>query len=204
MKHLLQRWSGTVPDQWLLLLAQLPAAPSSARVALWRRLRAAGAAGVHNGAWILPSSEDHAKLFTQLAETVRQQGGSAALFTITALNQSEQDAVLARLRSDRAREYDEFTERTGGFFAEIDKETQLQKFTFAELEEIEGDLEKLSTWLGKIRKRDFFPDNRLKEADATLESCRTALQAFAEKVYRQDGIADSLDDTPAYSEGRHG
>ena len=48
---------------WLLLLAQLPSSPSSARVALWRRLRAVGAAGVLNGAWVLPHTAVHAEFF---------------------------------------------------------------------------------------------------------------------------------------------
>lgn len=33
----------TYPSSWLVLLAQLPSKPSSARVVLWRRMRAAGA-----------------------------------------------------------------------------------------------------------------------------------------------------------------
>ena len=35
------------PSSWLILLTQLPRAASSPRVALWRRLRAAGAARCH-------------------------------------------------------------------------------------------------------------------------------------------------------------
>ncbi len=185
--------------QWLILLAQLPAAPSSARVALWRRLRAAGAAGVHNGAWILPHSDEHIALVTQLAETVRRQGGSAALFATAAISQPEEDMVLARFRSDRAREYDEFAERARGFLAEIDKETQLGKFTFAELEEVEDDLEKLSAWLGKIRARDFFPEERMTGAGETLVRCGAALRVFAEEVYAQEGISAAADDEPAHS-----
>ena len=181
---------------WLLLLAQLPAAPSSARVALWRRLRAAGAASMQNGAWILPHSEEHMHLVTQLAGAVRSQGGSAALFTTAAVNQTEQEAVLTRFRSDRAREYDEFATRIEGVLAEIEKETQLQKFTFAELEEIESDLDKMTTWLGKIRARDFFPDERMKDATEKLETCGAALSVFAEEVYAYEGVSAPADDEP--------
>ena len=185
-----------VQEQWLIFLAQLPAAPSSARVALWRRLRAVGAAGVHNGAWILPHSDKHVALVNQLADTVRLQGGSANIFTTTAISQAEQDLVLTRFQSDRAREYDEFQDRARGFFAEIDKETQKRKFTFAELEEIEDDLEKLSAWLGKIRARDFFPDERMKGAIDTLEACGAALRTFAEEVYAQEGVSAPVEEEP--------
>jgi len=177
------------PQDWFLLLAQLPAAPSSARVALWRRLRAAGAVGLLNGAWALPPTEAHAALLAQLAETVRGQGGSAVLLTARAANPAEREAVLGRFRADRAREYDEFAERARGFHAEIEKETRLGKFAFAELEEIEDDLDKLSAWLAKIEARDFYPDHRAQEAAGTLDRCREALHAFAEAVYASEGVS---------------
>lgn len=175
-------------------MAQLPAAPSSARVALWRRLRAAGAASVLHGAWVLPVTDGHKALFAQLAEMARGQGGAATVFTTTVTAPEEEDAIVARFQADRAREYDEFAERTGSFLAEVERETQLRKFTFAELEEIEDDLEKLTAWLGKIKARDFFPNTRAQEASDTLEACDTALRAFAEAVYAQENIAASPDD----------
>lgn len=189
MLHEVPGAAGDQPQDWFLLLAQLPAAPSSARVALWRRLRAAGAAGLLNGAWALPPTEAHAALLAQLAKTVRGQGGSAVLLTARAANPAECEAVLGRFRADRSREYDEFAERARGFHAEIEKETGLGKLTFAELEEIENDLDKLSTWLGKIGARDFYPDHRAQEAAGTLDRCREVLRAFAEAVYASEGVS---------------
>jgi len=183
-----------IRQQWLLFLAQLPAAPSSARVALWRRLRAAGAASVLNGAWVLPLADEHKALFTQLAEVVSGQGGSATVFATAAMAQEEEEAIVARFRVDRAREYDEFAERSLGFLAEIEKETKRRKFTFAELEEIEDDLNKLSAWLAKIETRDFFPNARMQEANDRLQTCGTALRAFAEKVYAQEGVSTRQED----------
>lgn len=178
-----------------MFLAQLPAAPSSARVALWRRLRASGAASVQNGVWVLPKSEAHAVLLTQLADTVRDQGGSCSLFEIMGLTTDEHERNLARFRADRAREYDEFATRMAELLAEIAKETRKQKFTFAELEEIEDDFDKMVTWLDKIKARDFFPDHRLTEAAASLDDCRLHLKAFAEQVYIHEGVSPSPDGT---------
>lgn len=176
-------------QSWLLFLAQLPASPSSARVALWRRLRAAGATSVLNGAWVLPRTDEHAALVALLAETVRGQGGSVTLFATQAASAAEQDAIVARFRADRGREYGELAERCDGFLAEIVRETDLQKFTFAELEELEDDLDKLTTWLRKIRARDFFPDQQAQAAADALERCDGALRAFAEEVYAFEGVA---------------
>ncbi len=171
-------------------MAQLPAAPSSGRVALWRRLRAAGAASVLNGAWVLPVTDEHKALFAQLAETVRGQSGSATVFATTAASEEEEQTIVARFQADRARE---FAERSGEFLAEIEKETRRRKFTFAELEEIEDDFNKLSAWLAKIKARDFFPDARLQEANDALETCGTALRGFAEAVYAQEGVVAAPD-----------
>jgi hypothetical protein len=70
--------AGTYPSSRLVLLAQLPSKPSSARVALWRPMRAAGAAAVVNGAWMLPpllltrtSSNNHAKTSSRGRDWIR-------------------------------------------------------------------------------------------------------------------------------------
>lgn len=161
---------------------------------LWRRLRAAGAAGLTNGTWVLPQAEEHAALLARLAETVRSQGGSATVFITRLMDSTEHEVIMGRFRADRAREYDEVAERADGFLSEIDKETRLGKFTFAELEEIEDDFRKLSTWLAKIRTRDFFPNHRLQEATDTLARCEAALHGFATAVYASEGVTASGDE----------
>lgn len=175
---------------WLLLLAQLPASPSSARVALWRRLKMAGAASVMQGAWVLPHSKAHQALFDKELKLIQTGGGTAALFTCGAVAGIDNDALVGRFRADRAREYHEFAERSEGLLAEIAKETRSSKFTFAELEEIEDDLVKLKAWLDKIAARDFFPDKHIKEARAQLGRCEQALKMFTEKVYLAEGATN--------------
>lgn len=173
--------------EWLLFMAQLPAEPSSARVAMWRRLKSAGAASLLTGTWVLPASEGHAAMLAQLADTVRGQGGSAVLFTGRQVDKVTSEEVMARFRAGRAREYDEFATRGDGLLAEIAKETAAEKFSFAELEEIEDDLEKLTVWLAKIVARDFFPNERRDQATALLATCRETTRGFAETVYDCEG-----------------
>ncbi|MHB8529707.1 MAG: Chromate resistance protein ChrB [Caulobacteraceae bacterium] len=169
-----------------MLLAQFPAAPSSARVALWRRMRAVGAASVLNGAWVLPSTDEHARLFGQLAQTVRAQGGHVTVFTTRT---AEGDlTIFERFGADRASEYAELQERCRAFLEEVAKERQAEKFTFAELEELEDDYEKLAVWIGKIRARDFFPGTDFEAAEGALTACKSAREAFAEAVYSREGL----------------
>lgn len=179
---------------WLVLSLQLPAAPSSARVAAWRRLKQAGAAGMTNGTWVLPDSVKHQNLLGEIAAAVRGHGGAAFLFSAQSLCPDEDMAVRQRFTDDRRNEYDELAEHIRAFRAELERETTLEKFTFAELEEVEDDFQKLETWLGKIRPRDFFAGERLQAATADIEQCRDALARFAAEVYAREGVTDGAHD----------
>jgi hypothetical protein len=189
--------SETPAPGWLLLLAQLPSSPSSARVALWRRLRGIGAAGVLNGAWVLPYAAAHAEFFEQLRETVRTQGGTAFVLTVSAPAPDVNETFVRRFCADRRREYDEFAERGAAFLDEIGKETRAGKFTFAELEEGEQDLEKLARWLAKVQARDFFPDERRPQSAEMLERCRVVLDGFARAVYAAEGVQAPAEPEPS-------
>lgn len=146
-----------------------------------------------NGAWTLPQAAEHALLFAQLAETVRAQGGTATVFS-TETNLAEGEDLVARFRGERAKEYGEFSQRAAAFLAEIDQESKQGKFTFAELEELEDELQRLTTWLDKIRARDFFPDSESEKAAGALASSERAFRSFAQHVYEHEGVADSSDE----------
>jgi len=176
---------------WLLLLAQLPSSPSSARVALWRRLRAAGATTMVNSAWVLPQTASHAEFLGQLRDEALRRGGTAFVLSVPVSPPEVNERIVARFRADRGREYDEFGERCTALQGEIAKETKAGKYTFAEMEENEQDLEKLVRWLAKIQARDFFPDERGQQSAAMLERCRSAVEVFAQAVYAAEGVTGS-------------
>jgi hypothetical protein len=179
---------------WLLLLPQLPASPSTLRVTVWRRMRAAGAFGLQNGVWILPSTPETRKFAEDQMTYIKEQGAVSYIFDITSLSPSVEEMVLAGFRAQRDEEYAEFCERCDALLAELEKETAGEKFTFAELEETETDFHKLETWLDKITARDFIGGHQKQGALDKLERCREAHKAFAMKVYSQQGI-DPADDS---------
>jgi hypothetical protein len=179
------------PASWLLLLTQLPGSASSPRVALWRRLRAAGAATMVNSVWVLPETAPHAQLLERLRDGLLQQGGIGFVLSIPASAPDVNEAIVARFRSDRGREYDEFAERCSALLEEIGREGEAGKYTFAEMEESEQDLEKLVRWLAKIQARDFFPDERGQGAAALLARCQTAVVAFSQAVYAAENVTAS-------------
>jgi len=176
--------------RWLLFLAQLPSKPSSARVALWRRLRAIGATTMVNGAWVLPDTAAHAMFFEKLRESILRQGGTGFTLNIAGSPSEVDETIVQRFRADRAREYDEFAERCIAFLDEIAKEAGAGKYTFAEMEEGEQDLKKLARWLKKIQARDFFRDERWRQSVTMMARCRTALDGFSQAVYITEGVQE--------------
>jgi uncharacterized protein YdbL (DUF1318 family) len=184
----------TGPANWLVLLAQLPSKPSSARVALWRRMRAVGATPVVNGAWMLPDTAANESFFEQSREGIVGRGGTGFVLRVSGSSPESNKSIVRLFRSDRSHEYDEFAERCTAFLNEINRESTAEKYTFAEMEEGEQDLKKLARWLGKIQARDFFPDERRDQSVALLTQCRRALRDFSRAVYRVEGARESAAD----------
>jgi hypothetical protein len=181
----------TYPSRWLVLLAQLPSKPSSARVSLWRRMRAAGATAVVNGAWMLPCTTEHEDFFEQSREGITRRGGTGLVLRSSLPSPESNESIVRLFQSDRSREYDEFAERCAAFLDEISRESAAEKYTFAEMEESEQDLKKLARWLAKIQARDFFPNGHRDQSTALLTQCRHALRGFSQAVYKVEGVQES-------------
>ena len=157
-------------------------------------MRSAGAVTLQNGVWLLPQQTAHESFLRGLLEDIRTQAGNGLLLTAQPLAPTQQEALINQFQAERDREYVEFCERCADFYAEIAKETAKQKFIFAELEENDDDLKKLTTWLQKIQARDFFTGSRAAEASAALEQCNAAFQSFSLAVYQHEGIMFTDDD----------
>ena len=137
---------------------------------------------------MLPQVKEQEQVLQRLLSEMEQQGGSGFYLAARAPSEVIQAELIERFQAERESEYQEFGERCQQFLAEIEKETHAHKFTFAELEENEQDLLKLTRWLRKIGQRDFFPHAASQEAVAHLSQCRQALEIFATAVYEQEGI----------------
>lgn len=179
--------------EWLLFLAQLPSTPSSLRVNVWRRLRDAGSTSLQNGVWILPRNAENKIFMERLLVYIKQSGASGQVFVVQSVDQAIHDDILVRFKTDRDQEYDEFLEQCEAFIAELEKESQHQKFTFAELEENEQNIQRLRKWIARIQKRDFFKTEKSQEAVTAFQNCRQWLQHYTQQVYKQEGIESPSD-----------
>lgn len=171
-------------ERWLLFLPQVSASSSRLRVQIWRHLRAAGAISLQNGVWVLPQTETHSRFLRREMADIVRQGGAALLFVATPVEVDLPD----RFRVERDREYAEVIERGQALLDELARESEQGKLTFAELEENELGLQRLSSWLAKVRARDFFGGYRADEAASMLTQCEDALHVFAQAVYTEEGV----------------
>jgi hypothetical protein len=181
-------------QMWLVFIPQLPSSPSSLRVQVWRRMRAAGAAALQQGVWVLPQTSEHETFLRDVLVEAQQQGGSGILMGATPLDTDQTAEIIARFRADRDQEYREFEVKCRDFLAEIAKETDADNLTFAALEENEHDLQKLHTWLEKIRARDFFGALQAPTAAEALTACERALRSFAQAIYAREGLQEHGED----------
>ena len=62
-----------------------------------------------------------------------------------------------------------------------------QKFTAAELDEEEQNLDRLRRWFRELQRRDIFVAVSQKQAEARLKHCNDRLDDFAERVYNHGG-----------------
>ena len=167
--------------EWFVLVYKLPTEPSRYRASVWRKLRAAGAVYLQNGVAALPADPGGERVMRGVVQEVREHEGNAYLVRGPLVGDDE--ALVKAFDAARDDEYREIIERCRDFHAELAKEREAGKLTFAELEENEEDLAKLEAWFGKIRARDRFGAPLKEEAERAVAACRADLEAFARSVY---------------------
>ena len=84
------RYMNTLGTNWLLLVVSLPTAGATARMRIWRGLKALGCAALRDGAYLLPCRPDREHALEALAADCLTQGGSAWLMAVQARSADEE------------------------------------------------------------------------------------------------------------------
>ncbi|MDI6824792.1 MAG: chromate resistance protein ChrB [Bacillota bacterium] len=171
------------PRGWLLMVYKIPPEPSRYRVAVWRRLKGAGAVYLQNSVAVLPDSPAHRELLAGVAREIDEAGGENVILLARAPGTEEEQKVITRFNAERDVEYAELLEQCAAFLEEIRYETERSNFTFAELEENEEGLKRLESWLARISQRDMFGAARAEQAQARVQECREAFERFAARIF---------------------
>ena len=154
------------PASWLLLVLSLPTSSATARMRIWRALKALGCAALRDGAYLLPAQAAHQAALQQLADECVREGGSAWLMRVVPAAAEAVDIWPALF--DRSEAYAalrcEWKEVSAGFSAK----------GAVELSRVQR---RLRRDFEALRAIDFFP------ADASAEA-EAAWAEFSQRVDR--------------------
>lgn len=168
--------------KWRIVTYRLNADGSAQRVAVWRELRRRGAVALQTATWAIPSGESFDEGLTKAVALVRRSGGQVLVADIdpTSPAVAELESLYSTERDD---EWAEFTSECDKAIAELAGEVAKEKFTLAELDEEEHNVDRLRRWYRELRAKDLFGAPLAATAEARLKETAEALDDFAERVY---------------------
>lgn len=133
-------------SSWLLLVVSLPTGGATARMRVWRAVKALGCAALRDGAYLLPAHAEQASRLADLAAEVIEESGQAWLLRVQA--QDEDEAASFQALFDRTADYDRW-------LAELSRARKtLATLSASELNRL---LRRHERGYQALRRTDFFP-----------------------------------------------
>jgi hypothetical protein len=176
---------------WLLLVVSLPTDGATARMRIWRALKALGCVALRDGAYLMPDGAERAQTLQDLADECIRERGNAWLMSVQPRATDEDQAWRALF--DRSNDY---AEQHKGW-----KEANrgLASLASAELTRLHR---KLQRELDALRAIDFFPGDATAEAEAAWVAFSRRIGALLspDEPHETAGSIPRLD--PAQYQGR--
>jgi DNA-binding transcriptional regulator PaaX len=170
---------------WIVLIYRLPTNDSRARVAVWREVRRSGALHVQQSVVAVPDTDGFANDVARLREVIAEVGGQLTVLRAQAVDAGDDARLVEAWNEARESEYRELTGECAKFLVEIDKEFEIEKFTLAELDEEEAELDKLQRWHERIKKRDVHGAPGGPAAVSALRDADAALARYSDAVFER-------------------
>jgi hypothetical protein len=152
---------------WLLLVVSLPTQGATARMRIWRALKALGCAALRDGAYLLPAGAERDATLRELADDCVREGGTAWLMHVQPRSSEDEAAYLALF--DRTEELAELRKAW--------KETNrgLASMAPAELLRLQRRLQRDYEALQAI---DYFPNDSAAETQAAWTELNRRINAL--------------------------
>ncbi|TAM59567.1 MAG: hypothetical protein EPN49_10760 [Rhodanobacter sp.] len=151
---------------WLMLVSSLPGQTQTARMRVWRALKAAGAGALRDGVYVLPQTDTSRAVLDEQAVEVIAAEGDAQIIVFASQDEAQQQTLVALF--DRSDEY-------RALFGQLDA---LQG-RLATLEEVQArrELAMLRRDLAALVAIDFFPGPSRRQVESALADTEGALNA---------------------------
>lgn len=150
-------------QRWLTLIISLPGRRGTARMRVWRALKAAGAAVLRDGVYLLPLASRAQKVFDEQARAVRAAGGSAYVLTLDSVNR-EQDREF-RLLFERGPDYTRLLDAIQKLHVQLKRRRSAP---------IARRVQALRRELAALQTIDYFPGAAAQQADEALTELEAA------------------------------
>jgi len=170
-----------MPTSWLLFIASLPTTGATARMRLWRAIKALGCASLRDGAYLLPDTPAHAAALDDLAARTNAEGGTGCVVNV-APRLADTEAAFRAL-FDRSADY-----------AALATQLLAAKRALAgqDAADVAKTVRRLRKDLEAVRRIDFFPGpaaDDIQSAWADFEDAANAVLSPGEPHAEQRPIA---------------
>lgn len=160
------------PPPWLFFMFQLPARQASRRVSVWRRLKAYGALGWRNSAYVLPNTADNLERLHWLAKEMRKYSGEASVVVVQHVEGVSDKDLRAAFNAHREREYERLVRLLRAALKKGRRGSARAEWT------------RLQRQFEKIVQTDYFQSAHRRDAEALLRQ-------LERRVQEQEGAAQA-------------
>ena len=145
---------------WLIMVLSLPTENATVRQRAWRSLKAAGAAALRDGVYVLPAAAEHRAVLEAVAVDVTGGGGATHLLTAQATDEAPYVALF-----DRSRDYTELLADATRLRESLPDTTPSEALKHSR---------KLRRTFESITAIDFFPGEARRQVEDTLAELEMA------------------------------
>lgn len=177
--------------EWLALIITLPTHNATARMRVWRALKALGCVAPRDGVYILPRRSSAREALEAQAAEVRAVGGDAYVGAFDALSDADEARLIQGF--DRSEDYSDIITRAAAL---------RRALKHAEPASVRRALKSLQRDLEAVIAIDFFAGASRTQAEQAVDEYRAAVMAILapDEPHAQSGAIDPLD--PAAFSGR--
>ncbi|MEJ2890521.1 Chromate resistance protein ChrB [Actinomycetospora aeridis] len=159
--------NGEEVGMWVLLTYRMPREPSTARVAVWRKLKRLGVAQLADGVVALPADARTREHLEWLAEEILENAGTATLWDATPGSRDAERELAQGMSEARAVEYRTVAEQARA--ARTDDGAR------------RSTVRRLRGELRTIARRDYFPPPERTEARRAVDELAASLPEEASR-----------------------
>lgn len=180
----------TDPD-WLLLIVSLPSHSATARMRIWRALKALGCGALRDGAYLLPRRDAPQQSLAALADETVREGGSAWLLTVASQSADEDQAFRALFA--RSAHWGQFATEIGTAHRMLARQSP---------QEINRAVRKARREFEGLCAIDYFPNEASAVAEAAWMDFVHAAESLLSPGEPHAIAADIMPTNPAHCQGR--